>query len=137
MWLTVVCVTCWYLVATVSISGHWFGKNKEWILLTKFINHIDNTLHYKSQVELSIQMSYSNCILYQNVAATRAHDAATTTLPPLQPLIHAMLCHRMIPGFLKSQCNVNGTKCYVQNCLLYFKSNLISILLIIRNLKAL
>ena len=49
-----------YLVATVSISGHRIGKNKEWILLTKSINRIGNTLHYKSQVELSIQMSYSN-----------------------------------------------------------------------------
>ena len=76
---------CQYLVATVSISGHQFGKNKEWILLTKFINHIDNTLHYKSQVELSIQMSYSNQVLYQNAAATRVHDAATTMLPPQQP----------------------------------------------------
>ena len=103
---------CRYLVATLSISGHCFGKNKEWILLTKFINCIDNTLHYKSQVELSIEMSYSNRILYQNAAATRACDAATTMLPPLQPLLlmQAVLCHRMIPGFLKSQCNVNGTK---------------------------
>ena len=78
---------CQYLVATLSISGHWFGKNKEWILLTKFINYIDNTLHYKSQVGLSIQMSYSNQVLYQNVAATRAHDAATTMLLPLQHLL--------------------------------------------------
>ena len=51
---------CRYLVATGYISGHWFGKNKEWIHLTKFINRIDNTLHYKSQVEQSIKMSYSN-----------------------------------------------------------------------------
>ena len=63
------------------MSGHCIGKNKEWILLAKFINHIDNTLDYKSQVELSIQMSYSNCILYQNAAATRTCDAATTMLP--------------------------------------------------------
>ena len=93
--------------------GHQFGKNKEWILLTKFINCIDNTLDYKSQVELSTQMSYSNCILYQNVAATRTHDAATTMLLPLQPLLllkQGVLCHRMIPGFLKSQCNANGMK---------------------------
>ena len=72
--------TCQYLVAALSISGHRFGKNKEWILLTKFINRIDNTLHYKSQVELSIQMSYSNCVLYQKAAATRTHDATTTQL---------------------------------------------------------
>ena len=104
---------CQYLVATVSIIGHYFGKNKEWILLTKFINYIDNRLHYKSQVELSIQMSYSNQVLYQNAAANRTCDAATTMLPPLQPLLllmQAMLCHRMILGFLKSQCNVNGMK---------------------------
>ena len=103
---------CRYLVATLSISGHRLGNNKEWTLLTKFINCINNTLHYKSQVELSIQMSYSNCILYQNAAATRAHDAATTMLLPLQPLLlmQAVLCHRMIPGFLESQCNVNSMK---------------------------
>ena len=81
---------CWYLVGRVSISGHHIGKNKEWILLTKFIKHIDNTLHYKSQVELSIQMSYSNHIPYQNAAATRTHDASTTILPPLQPLLLLM-----------------------------------------------
>ena len=104
---------CRYLVAVLSMSGHWFGKNKEWILLTKFINHIDNTLDYKSQVELSIQMSYSNRILYQNATATRTCDAATTTLLPLQPLLllkQCVLCHRMIPGFLESQCNANGMK---------------------------
>ena len=67
------------------MSGHWFGKNTEWIVLTKFINHIDNTLHYKYQVEQSIQMSYSNQVLYQNASATRVHDAATTMLPPQQP----------------------------------------------------
>ena len=52
--------TFWYLVAVLSMSGHHIGKNKKWILLNKFINHIDNTLDYKSQVELSIQMSYSD-----------------------------------------------------------------------------
>ena len=71
-----------YLVATLSISGHHLGKNKEWILLTKFINLIDNALDYKSQVELSLQISYSNHILYQNAAATRTCDGATTMLPP-------------------------------------------------------
>ena len=87
----VLLLVCRYLVDTVSISGHRFGKNKEWILLIKFINHIDNTLHYKSQVEQSIQMSYSKQVLYQNAAATRtcgaatrACDAATTMLPSLQ-----------------------------------------------------
>ena len=30
-------------------------------------------------------MSYSNQALYQNAAATRTHDAATTMLPPQQP----------------------------------------------------
>ena len=30
-------------------------------------------------------MSYSNQALYQNAAATRAHDAASATLPPQQP----------------------------------------------------
>ena len=68
---------CQYLVATVSISGHCIGKNKEWTLLTKFINHIDNTLIYKSQVELSIQMSDSNSTPYQNAAATRTCGEAT------------------------------------------------------------
>ena len=57
-------LVCQYWVATVSISDNWFGKNKDCILLTKFINGIDNTLHYKSQVEQSIQMSYSNQALY-------------------------------------------------------------------------
>ena len=84
---TVFCISCQYLVATLSISGHQFGKNKEWILLTKFINCIDNTLHSKSQVELSIQMSYSNQVLYQNAAATRACDAATTMLLPVQHML--------------------------------------------------
>ena len=72
-------------MVTFSVSGHWFGKNKEWILLTKFINCIDNTLHYKSQVVQPIQMSYSNQVLYQNAAATRTCDEATTMLPPQQP----------------------------------------------------
>ena len=74
-------------------------RTKSGILLTKFINHIDNTLDYKSQVELSIQMSYSNRILYQNAAATRKCDAATTTLLPLQPLLllkQDVLCHRIV-----------------------------------------
>ena len=41
-------------------------------------------MDYKSQAELSLHMSYSNRILYQNAAATRTCDAATTMLPPLQ-----------------------------------------------------
>ena len=71
-------------------SGHtfyqwsWLGKEQIKDATTKFINHFDNTLHYKSQVELSLQMSYSNQAPYQNPAATRTCDAATTMLLPLQ-----------------------------------------------------
>ena len=82
---------CRYLVAK---DGHQFGKNKEWILLTKFINHIDNTLHYKSQVELSIQMSYSNQVLYQNAAATRTCDAATTAPAAAEAGCYVIECYQ-------------------------------------------
>ena len=98
-----------YLVDTNSIRGHWFDEEEPKDATTKFINHIDNTLYYKSQVELSLQMSYSNQALYQNAAATTTHGEATTLLLPAADA-GWVLCHRMILGFLKSQCNVNSTK---------------------------
>ena len=58
-------LSCWYLVAILSVSSHQFGKNREWILLTKFINHIDNILDYRSQVDLFIR------ILTPTVSSTR------------------------------------------------------------------
>ena len=59
---------------------------KRWLKVTQIsLGYIDNTLDYKSQVELSLQKSYSNRILYHNAAATSTCDAATTMLPPLQP----------------------------------------------------
>ena len=36
-------------------------------------------------------MSYSNQVLYQNATATRAHDAATTTLPPQHTAAEAVV----------------------------------------------
>ena len=102
---------CRYLVAVLSMSGHRIGKNKERILLAKFINHIDNTLNYRSQVELSIQMSYSNCI------STRMLLPLEHVMQPLQCCHHcshcwswvcsAQLCNRKILGLLERKCNVN------------------------------
>ena len=48
-------------------------------------------------------MSLSIHVPYQNAAATRACDAATTMLLPQHTAAEAvLLCHRILPGFLKS-----------------------------------
>ena len=61
-------------------------------------------------------MSYSNQVLYQNAAATRTHDAATTMLlpqqPPAAPAAAEAGCYviECYWASLNAQCNVNGTK---------------------------
>ena len=70
-------LVCVFVVAALMFNGHLVCKNKEWVVLLDFIKPIDNTLKYKCSVKLSIQMSYSNCVLYQNTAAARTCDTAT------------------------------------------------------------